>query len=95
MSRVHDALRRAEMGGMMPPEEPPAVAAEVVPVSPDLRPPDSGLNGTATAPAMAPQIMGAESLSRANQPQARAILQRLEIDRSYVMRDDGRDRLLR
>ena len=24
MSRVHDALRRAEMGGMMPPEEPPA-----------------------------------------------------------------------
>ena len=30
MSRVHDALRRAEMGGMMPPEEPPMVAAEVV-----------------------------------------------------------------
>ena len=29
MSRVHDALRRAEMGGMMPPEEPPVVAAEV------------------------------------------------------------------
>jgi hypothetical protein len=28
-------------------------------------------------PAIAPQIMGAESLSRANQLQARAILQRL------------------
>jgi hypothetical protein len=44
---------------------------------------------------MAPQIMAAESLSRANQPQARAILQRLEINSGYVMRDDGRDRLLR
>jgi hypothetical protein len=46
-------------------------------------------------PAIAPQIMAAESLSRANQPQARAILQRLEMIGSYVMRDDGRDRLLR
>jgi hypothetical protein len=63
----------------------------------------SGLPGTpgGTAntdmgcPAIAAQIMGAESLSRANQLQASAILQRLEINRSYVMRDDGRDRLLR
>jgi hypothetical protein len=45
--------------------------------------------------AIAPQIIAAESLSRANQPQARAILQRLEINRSYVMDDDGHDRLLR
>jgi hypothetical protein len=55
--------------------------------------------GTANAgkgcPAIALQIIGAYSLSRANQPQPRAILQRLEINRSYVMRDDGRDRLLR
>jgi len=46
-------------------------------------------------PAIAPQIMGAESLSRANQPQARTILQRLAIKRSYVIDDDGRNRLLR
>ena len=45
-------------------------------------------------PAIAPQIMGAESLNRANQRQARAILQGLEINSSYVLRDDGRDRLL-
>jgi hypothetical protein len=45
-------------------------------------------------PAISPQIMGAESLSRANKLQARAILQRLEIDRSYVICADGRDRLL-
>jgi protein-tyrosine kinase len=40
------------MGGMMPPEEPPV--DEVVPVSPDLRPPDglvNGSGGTAVAPA--------------------------------------------
>src|ERR1039458_8927175 len=50
MSRVHDALRRAEMGGMMPPEEPSVDPAEVV--NPDLRLPDGGVNGaTAAAPA--------------------------------------------
>jgi protein-tyrosine kinase len=49
MSRVHDALRRAEMTGMMPPEEPPMVPAEAVPVSPDLRPPDVPVNGAAAA----------------------------------------------
>ncbi len=59
MSRVHDALRRAELGGMMPPEEPPVVPAEVMPVNPDLRPPETGLNGAAlnggaAAAAMAP-----------------------------------------
>jgi protein-tyrosine kinase len=51
MSRVHDALRRAEMGGMMPPEEPPVLPADVIPVSPDLRPPDSPVNGAAAATA--------------------------------------------
>src|ERR1017187_9942712 len=45
MSRVHDALRRAEMGGIMPPEEPLEVPDEIVPPSPDLRPPDAGMNG--------------------------------------------------
>jgi hypothetical protein len=45
-------------------------------------------------PAIAPQIMAAESLSPANQPQVRAILQGLEITSSYVMRDDGHDHLL-
>jgi hypothetical protein len=44
--------------------------------------------------AIAPQVVGAESLSRANQRQARAILQGLETNSSYVLRDDGRDRLL-
>ena len=47
MSRVHDALRRAELGGMMPPDEPPVVAADVMPVNLDLRPPETGLNGAA------------------------------------------------
>ncbi len=52
MSRVHDALRRAEMGGMMPPEEPPELPAEVIQVSQDLRPPDRGANGAVSdAPA--------------------------------------------
>jgi protein-tyrosine kinase len=53
MSRVHDALRRAEMGGMMPPDEPPVVPADVItPMSPDLRPPEAQVNGAAamTAP---------------------------------------------
>src|ERR1039457_2492363 len=49
MSRVHDALRRAEMGGIMPPEEPLEVPDEIVPPSPDLRPPDAGMNGGASA----------------------------------------------
>ncbi len=59
MSRVHDALRRAELGGMLPPDEPPVVPAEVMPVNPDLRPPETAsngaaLNGAAAAAAMAP-----------------------------------------
>jgi receptor protein-tyrosine kinase len=37
------------MAGMMPPEEPPVVPAEGVPVSPDLRPPDVPVNGAAAA----------------------------------------------
>ena len=59
MSRVHDALRRAELGGMLPPDEPPVVPAEVMPVNADLRPPETAsngavLNGAAAAAAMAP-----------------------------------------
>ena len=50
MSRVHDALKRAEMGGMMPADELPEPPVEAGPVSPDLRPPDGGLNGGAVAP---------------------------------------------
>src|SRR5450759_3199987 len=51
MSRVHDALRRAEMGGMMPPEEPPADPAEAGSLHPDLRPPDGpAQGGTGTGP---------------------------------------------
>ena len=41
------------MGGMMPPDEPPVVPADVItPMSPDLRPPEAQLNGAAamTAP---------------------------------------------
>jgi protein-tyrosine kinase len=37
------------MAGMMPPEEPPVVPPEAVPVSPDLRPPDAPVNGAAAA----------------------------------------------
>ena len=37
------------MGGMMPPEEPPAVPAEVAQVNPDLRPPEGPVNGAAGA----------------------------------------------
>ena len=37
------------MTGMMPPEEPPMVPTEAVPVSPDLRPPDVPVNGAAAA----------------------------------------------
>ena len=36
------------MGGMMP-EEPPEVPDDIVQVSPDLRPPDAGMNGGASA----------------------------------------------
>src|SRR5260370_21858025 len=54
MSRVHDALRRAEMGGMMPPDESPVDAEVVTPGNPDLRAPDLPVNGAATAAAMAP-----------------------------------------
>ena len=57
MSRVHDALRRAEMGGMMPPEEPPEVPDEVAQVSPDLRPPDFGTNGAASAASVGPTTL--------------------------------------
>jgi receptor protein-tyrosine kinase len=39
------------MGGMMPPEEPPVVPADVVPMSPDLRAAEPQLNGTAAAAA--------------------------------------------
>ncbi len=54
MSRVHDALRRAEMGGIMPPEEALAVPAEAGVLNPDLRPPDGPVNGSSTAAAVAP-----------------------------------------
>ena len=37
------------MGGMMPPDEPPEVADEALPLSPDLRLPDGGRNGGASA----------------------------------------------
>src|SRR4051812_32672656 len=54
MSRVHDALRRAEMGGMFPPEEPPVFAGEAPPTPPpDVRPPDHPVNGSAAAPPVA------------------------------------------
>jgi protein-tyrosine kinase len=42
------------MGGMMPPEEPPKIPGEVVQVSPDLRPPDGGANGAASAAPIGP-----------------------------------------
>src|SRR5437868_3611478 len=39
MSRVHDALRGAEMGGMLPPDEPPATPPQVeaVPAGPETK----------------------------------------------------------
>ena len=37
------------MGGMMPPEDPPVFADEVVPVNPDLRPPETQGNGVGAA----------------------------------------------
>ena len=45
MSRVHDALRRAEMGGVVPHEEPPVMPAEVVTNEPEIHQPDVPLNG--------------------------------------------------
>src|SRR5260370_2165931 len=54
MSRVHDALRRAEMGGIMPPEEALVVPEEAGVLTPDLRPPDGPVNGSSTAAAVAP-----------------------------------------
>src|ERR1035438_3084939 len=49
MSRVHDALRRAEMGGMMPPDQPPVLTSgdETEAINPDLRPPEVPLGGPA------------------------------------------------
>jgi receptor protein-tyrosine kinase len=56
MSRVHDALRRAELGGLMPAEEPPA-PIENLAANPDFHPAENGHDaaagpgtGTATAP---------------------------------------------
>jgi receptor protein-tyrosine kinase len=43
------------MGGMMPPDEPLA-PVEAGALSPDLRPPDGPVNGTATAPAVTPLL---------------------------------------
>ena len=48
MSRVHDALRRAEMGGVLPADE-TSVGADGLPVSPDLRPPGTPLDGSAAS----------------------------------------------
>lgn len=45
MSRVHDALRRAELGGLMPADEP------LAPASPDLHPAENGRDGAAAAAA--------------------------------------------
>ena len=42
------------MGGMMPPEEPPAAPAEVAQVNPDLRPPEGPVNGVAGASSAGP-----------------------------------------
>ena len=62
MSRVHDALRRAELGGLLPQEEPPPIPADL---APPAAPPEphaaadgvngvngmNGLNGVATSTA--------------------------------------------
>jgi hypothetical protein len=48
MSRVHDALRRAEMGGLMPAAQPPA-AAEGLAADPDVHPADNLCDGAAAA----------------------------------------------
>jgi len=56
MSRVHDALRRAEMGGLLPsaaeaPVEPPGAT---IPPPPEFHyAPSDGLNGAASSPSMA------------------------------------------
>jgi protein-tyrosine kinase len=55
MSRVHDALRRAEMGGFLAPEEQP-VSDGAAPLNPEVRPadgaPDAPINGTHPATPM-------------------------------------------
>ena len=65
MSRVHDALRRAEMGGLLPPEE--SGVAPMDPASPMAGSPEAltvtpGLNGS---PVAAP-MMAAGSATRLN-----------------------------
>jgi protein-tyrosine kinase len=67
MSRVHDALRRAEMGGLLPPEESPVLPAD--PPLPGVAPEihvamDGGLNGSSAAAAAA--TMMANSATRLN-----------------------------
>jgi protein-tyrosine kinase len=53
MSRVHDALRRAEMGGLFPSDEQP-VPADGLPLNPDLLPPDAPpVDGGPQAPSAA------------------------------------------
>jgi protein-tyrosine kinase len=66
MSRVHDALRRAEMGGLLPPEESPVLPAEPPPgLAPEIHVAmDGGLNGSAAAAAAA--TMMANSATRLN-----------------------------
>ncbi|HXA49325.1 MAG TPA: CpsD/CapB family tyrosine-protein kinase, partial [Candidatus Acidoferrum sp.] len=67
MSRVHDALRRAEMGGLLPPEESPVLPAEPPPpgVAPEIHVArDGGLNGSAAAATAA--TMMANSATRLN-----------------------------
>ena len=67
MSRVHDALRRAEMGGLLPPEESPVLPAEppLHGVAPEIHVAmDGGLNGSSAAAAAA--TMMANSATRLN-----------------------------
>ena len=65
MSRVHDALRRAEMGGLLPPEESgvaPMDPASPMAGSPEAQTVPQGLNGS---PVAAP-MMAAGSATRLN-----------------------------
>lgn len=51
MSRVHDALRRAEMGGLPPRDEPPVISPEAAPPveeAPELYAAADGVNGHGT-----------------------------------------------
>src|SRR4051794_37131519 len=52
MSRVHDALRRAELGGLLPPEEPPVLPAEpsLAMPHPEIHTIPEGLNGNSVSP---------------------------------------------